>query len=81
MIDAGILDGDMVIIRRADTASDGDIVAALVDDEEATLKRLHHISGRRIKLVPENHAMAPLIYAAERVRIQGVLVGQMRRYH
>lgn len=80
MIDAGILDGDMVIIRRADTANDGDIVVALVDNEEATLKRLQHISGRRIKLVPENHAMSPLIYTAERVRIQGVLVGQLRVY-
>ena len=80
MIDAGILDGDTVIIRRSDTADDGDIVVALIDDEEVTLKRLQHLSGRRIKLTPENRAMAPLIYADERVRIQGVLAGQLRIY-
>jgi repressor LexA len=80
MIDAGILDGDMVVIRRADTAADGDIVVALIDNEEATLKRLYHLTGRRIKLAPENHAMAPLIYPEERVCIQGVLVGQLRVY-
>jgi repressor LexA len=80
MVDAGILDGDMVVIRRADTAADGDIVVALIDNEEATLKRLYHLSGRRIKLSPENHAMAPLIYPEDRVCIQGVLVGQLRVY-
>jgi repressor LexA len=80
MIDAGILDGDMVVIRRADTAADGDIVVALIDNEEATLKRLYHLTGRRIKLAPENHAMTPLIYPDERVSIQGILVGQLRVY-
>jgi repressor LexA len=80
MVDAGILDGDMAVIRRADTAEDGDIVVALVDNEEATLKRLFHLSGRRIKLAPENRGMTPLIYNAERVRIQGILVGQLRVY-
>jgi repressor LexA len=80
MVDAGILDGDMAVIRRADTAEDGDIVVALVDNEEATLKRLFHLSGRRIKLTPENRGMTPLIYNAERVRIQGILVGQLRVY-
>ena len=80
MIDAGILDGDTVIIRRSDTADDGDIVVALIDNEEVTLKRLQHLSGRRIKLIPENRAMTPLIYAGDRVRIQGVLAGQLRVY-
>ncbi len=80
MIDAGILDGDTVIIRRSETADDGDIVVALVDNEEVTLKRLRHLSGRRIKLVAENRAMAPLIYPDERVQIQGVLAGQLRVY-
>lgn len=80
MIDAGILDGDTVIIRRCDTADDGDIVVALIDNEEVTLKRLQHLSGRRIKLIPENRAMTPLIYPDDRVRIQGVLAGQLRVY-
>ena len=57
-----------------------EIVVALIDDEEATLKRLFHLSGRRIKLVPENRSLAPLIYPADRVRIQGILTGQLRTY-
>jgi repressor LexA len=80
MIDAGILDGDLVVIQRTDTADDGEIVVALIDDEEATLKRLFHLSGRRIKLMPENRNLSPLIYPADRVRIQGVLTGQLRTY-
>ncbi|MEA1890501.1 MAG: transcriptional repressor LexA [Pseudomonadota bacterium] len=80
MIEAGILDGDLVVIQHADTANDGDIVVALIDDQEATLKRLFHLSGRRIKLVAENHKLSPLIYPADRVRIQGVLTGQLRSY-
>jgi repressor LexA len=80
MIDAGILDGDLVVIQRTDTADDGEIVVALIDDEEATLKRLFHLSGRRIKLTPENRNLSPLIYPADRVRIQGVLTGQLRTY-
>ena len=80
MIDAGILDGDLVVIQRTDTADDGEIVVALIDDEEATLKRLFHLSGRRIKLVAENRNLSPLIYPANRVRIQGVLTGQLRTY-
>nr|AFI78565.1 transcriptional repressor, LexA family [uncultured bacterium ws633F6] len=80
MIDAGILDADLVVIQRTDTADDGEIVVALIDDEEATLKRLFHLSGRRIKLVAENRSLSPLIYPADRVRIQGVLTGQLRTY-
>ena len=80
MIDAGILDGDLVVIQRTDTADDGEIVVALIDDEEATLKRLFHLSGRRIKLIAENRNLSPLIYPAGRVRIQGVLTGQLRTY-
>lgn len=80
MVDAGILDGDLVVIQHTDTANDGEIVVALIDDQEATLKRLFHLSGRRIKLVAENHKLSPLIYPADRVRIQGVLTGQLRSY-
>ncbi len=80
MIGAGILDGDLVVIERCDTADDGAIVVALIDDEEATLKRLKRLKSGRIKLIAENPAMPPLTYPAKRVRIQGVLVCQMRRY-
>jgi repressor LexA len=80
MIDAGILDGDLAVIERCDTADDGAIVVALIDDEEATLKRLRRLKSGRIKLIAENPDIPPMIYAAKRVRIQGVLVCQLRRY-
>lgn len=80
MIDAGILDGDMVVIRHCQCAKNGDIVVALIDNEEATLKRLQHMEDGQIKLIPENSSMQPFVYAPKRVRIQGVLVGQMRSY-
>ena len=80
MIDIGILDGDTVVIRRRDRADDGEIIVALIDEQEATLKRLRYLDGNRIELVPENTTLKPMIYTAERVRIQGVLVGQLRTY-
>lgn len=80
MINAGILDGDLVVIEDCDTADDGAIVVALIDDDEATLKRLRRLKSGRIKLIAENPEMPPLTYAAKRVRIQGVLVCQVRRY-
>jgi repressor LexA len=80
MIGAGILDGDLVLIERCDTADDGAIVVALIDDGEATLKRLKRLKSGRIKLIAENPEMPPLTYPAKRVRIQGVLVCQLRRY-
>jgi repressor LexA len=80
MVNAGILDGDTVIIRRAETAQDGDIVVALIDGEEATLKRLYHRGRDIIELVSENASLSPMRYAAHRVVIQGVLVGQLRTY-
>ena len=81
MIDAGILDGDVVIIEFRETANDGDIVVALIDEQEATLKRFKRSGqGRFIKLIPENTDMETMVYGASRVRIQGVLVGQLRRY-
>ncbi len=80
MIDMGILDGDWVIIERADTAQDGDVVVALIDDETATLKRFKRLPDGDILLIPENAELAPQQYAPERVRIQGRLVGQLRRY-
>ncbi|MGD0094413.1 MAG: transcriptional repressor LexA [Planctomycetota bacterium] len=78
MIDAGILDGDVVLIRKQDTADDGDIVVALIDDE-ATLKILRR-QGRRVKLAPANRALQPLYVDAERLKILGKLVNVQRRY-
>jgi repressor LexA len=81
MIDAGILDGDTVIIEFRETANDGDIVVALIDESETTLKRFKRShKGRYIKLIPENSEMEPMVYEASRVRIQGVLIGQLRKY-
>jgi repressor LexA len=79
MINAGILDGDTVIIRRADTANTGDIVVALVDESEATLKRLRR-RGDSIALEAANPAYETRLYGADRVRIKGTLVGLLRRY-
>ena len=80
MIEAGILDGDTVIVRKQDVANVGDIVVALIDGHEATLKRLGPSVGGTVELVPANAALAPMRYPAARVRVQGVLVGQLRRY-
>lgn len=80
MVGAGILDGDTVVVKQADTARDGEIVVALIDGEEATLKRLKRLGNGNIELVAENPAIEPMVYPAFRVRIQGVVVGQMRSY-
>lgn len=79
MVDAGILDGDTVLIRKGDTAETGDIVVALVDEEEATLKRLRR-KGASIALEAANQAYETRIFGPDRVRIQGRLVGLIRRY-
>lgn len=80
MINAGIHDGDFVVIKRCDTAGSGDIVVALVDDEEATLKRLRK-KGASIALEAANPEFETRIYGPDRVAVQGKLVGLMRRYH
>jgi repressor LexA len=80
MIEAGILDGDMVIVESRSNARAGDIVVALIDREEATLKYFQRNPDGSVTLRPANRTMAPLRYAAERVAIQGVVVGQMRTY-
>ncbi|MEQ8369650.1 MAG: transcriptional repressor LexA [Alphaproteobacteria bacterium] len=79
MIDAGISDGDLVIIRRCDTADNGSIVVALVDDSEATLKRLRR-RGQSIALEPANAAYETRIFGPDQVRVQGQLAGLYRRY-
>lgn len=79
MVDAGILDGDTVIILRGDTAENGQIVVALVDDEEVTLKRLRR-RGASIALEPANQRHEVRILPSDRVRVQGRLVGLLRQY-
>jgi len=79
MIDAGILDGDTVIIQRSDTAENGAVVVALVDNEEVTLKRLRR-RGASIALEPANKAYETRIFGPDRVKIQGRLVALMRRF-
>ena len=80
MIEEGILDGDWVVIEQRDYARNGEIVVALVDDQEATLKRIEQTPGQ-VVLHPANSSMQPMRYLPEQVQIQGVLVGQMRSYH
>jgi repressor LexA len=79
MCEAGILDGDYVVIEQRETARDGEIVVALVQGEEVTLKRILQRPGRTL-LYPENSAMEALELDPDAVQIQGVLVGQMRSY-
>ena len=80
MIEAVILDGDTVIIKHQNTAENGDIIVALIDGLEATLKRLKKLPDGMILLIPENKLMEGIIYEAKRIQIQGVVVGQLRSY-
>lgn len=80
MIEAGILDGDYVVIRKGDSANNGEIVVALVMGEEATLKRLRR-RGASIALEPANRAYETRILGPDQVQVQGKLVGLIRRYH
>jgi repressor LexA len=79
MIDAGILDGDTVLIQRCDTAENGSIVVALIDNNEVTLKRLRR-RGDSIALEPANKTYETRIFGPDRIKVQGKLVGLMRRY-
>ena len=79
MVDEGILDGDYALIRKVDSARDGEIVVALIDDEEATLKTYRR-EGQMIRLDPANRSYEPQRYDESRVRIQGRLAGLIRRY-
>ncbi|WP_120078647.1 transcriptional repressor LexA [Aurantiacibacter odishensis] len=80
MVEAGIFDGDFALVKKADTARDGDIVVALVNDEEATLKYLYH-DGGKIRLDPANASYDPQVYEDRQVKVQGKLAGLLRRYH
>ena len=80
MIEAGILDGDYALVRRTNTARDGEIVVALVRNEEATLKYLHRENGR-VRLAPATAAYDPQYFLPDEVEVQGKLAGLLRRYH
>jgi repressor LexA len=79
MIDAGILDGDTVLIQRSDLAENGQIVVAIIDDTEVTLKRLRR-RGDSIALEPANKDYETRIFGPDRVKVQGKLVGLIRKY-
>lgn len=80
MIDIGVMDGDYVVIERKEEAPNGEIVVALVENEEATLKRLYNLEDGKIELRPENKDMQPMIYPADSVQVQGIMVGLFRSY-
>jgi len=80
MIEAGIFDGDFALVRRTNTARDGEIVVALVRGEEATLKYLRK-EGGQVRLDPANAAYDPQFYRPDEVEVQGKLAGLLRRYH
>lgn len=80
MIEAGIFDGDFALVKRTETARDGEIVVALVRGEEATLKYLHK-DGGLVRLDPANASHDPQVYGPDEVQVQGKLAGLLRRYH
>ena len=79
MIEDGILDGDWIVVEPRPDAANGEVVVALVDEEEATVKRLLK-NPDEVVLIPANSALSPMRFSPDRVRIQGVVVGQMRSY-
>lgn len=80
MIDEHIADGDYVIVERRDTARNGERVVALIDGEHATLKTLFREADGKIRLQPANERLAPLVYESDRVEVQGVAIGVLRKY-
>jgi repressor LexA len=78
MIEEGILSGDNVICKRQDTAKEGDIVVALIDSQEATLKRISFKAAGKITLLPANMQLQPQVYALDRVQVQGIFMGLLR---
>lgn len=80
MIDEGIRSGDFVVIEQSSSARNNQIIVALIDNHEATLKRIKFLNKDVIRLIPSNKAMQPRDYSADRITIQGVLVGQVRMY-
>jgi repressor LexA len=79
MIDEGIRDGDYVIVERRRKAHNGEVVVALIDGEEATLKTFRQ-EGAKVRLIPANNSMKPMVFAARRVEISGVVTGVLRHF-
>jgi len=80
MIDEQIRDGDYIVVNARPTAENGEMVVALVDGDSATVKKLYREPGGRVRLQPANPAMEPMVYPSDRVMVQGVVVGVLRRY-
>jgi repressor LexA len=80
MIDEQIRDGDYLVVRHRETAENGDMVVALVDQESATVKKFYRERDGRVRLQPANEALEPMYFGPDRVRIQGIVMGVMRRY-
>jgi repressor LexA len=80
MIEEQIRDGDYIIVNSRSTAENGEMVVALVDGEAATVKKLYREPGGRIRLQPANERLQPMFYEADRIAVQGVVVGVIRRY-
>jgi repressor LexA len=80
MIEEQIRDGDYIIVNSRSTAENGEMVVALVDGESATVKKLYREAGGRIRLQPANERLKPMVYDADRISVQGVVVGVIRRY-
>lgn len=78
MIEDGIFDGDIVVCEKSQVAHNGQIVVALIDNEAATLKRIHYNPDRTVTLIPANARLAPMVYDATRILIQGIFVGLLR---
>jgi repressor LexA len=80
MIDEQIRDGDYIVVNARPTAENGEMVVALVDGDSATVKKLYREADGRVRLQPANPSMEAMVYAADRVMVQGVVVGVLRRY-
>jgi repressor LexA len=80
MIDEQIRDGDYIVVSAQETAFDGQMVVALVGGDSATVKKLYREAGGKVRLQPANAAMQPLVEDARNVRVQGVVVGVIRKY-
>jgi repressor LexA len=80
MIDEGIMDGDYVVLKQQETAENGQIVVALIDEGFATLKKFYREKNGKIRLQPANEEMDPIIVESNQVKIQGVVTGIVRRY-
>ncbi|MBK8452715.1 MAG: transcriptional repressor LexA [Thiofilum sp.] len=80
MIDIGVMDGDYVVIQSQEYARNGEVVAALIDNYETTLKRIYYLSDGRVELRPENRTYESMFYPAESVQVQGKMVGLFRKW-